>query len=141
MTNWFPKQFTEIPESVAVGENVDTTEPKENNGRTIILEEMVKKSGDEMLELLKELSTSYNVGEDKPYFKAEIGFFNDNETNVLCWMNSLLMIMLHQIPVNVLWSLKQFEKTRWIDKEYSSERKKFVGYTYDMIRQMSDRSA
>ena len=141
MTNWFPKQFTEIPESGAVGENVDTTEPKQNNARTIILEEMVKKSGDEMLELLKELSTSYNVGEDKPYFKAEIGFFNDNETNVLCWMNSLLMIMLHQIPVNVLWSLKQFEKTRWIDKEYSSERKKFVGYTYDMIRQMSDRSA
>lgn len=79
------------------------------------------------------LSSSYNVGEDIPHFRAKVGFFNDNDTNVLCWMNSLLMIMLHQIPVNVLWSLKQFEKTRWIDKEYSSDWKKFVGYAYDMI--------
>ena len=70
------------------------------------------------------------------FFLPPYGFNNDDEMNVLCWFNSLLMIVLHFLPMHVILPLIDMNFPNWTEMKYSSTNNEFVGHAYDLVRQM-----
>ena len=69
-------------------------------------------------------------------FLPPYGFNNFDKLNVLCWLNSLLMIVLHHLPMHVILSLIDMDFPRWTEMKYSCTMKEFIGHAYDLVRQM-----
>ena len=101
-------------------------------------------NGDNLLEEMKLKAQAYLTEDGKKRMEnhstTEIfplsGLKNDGNEEVVCWMNSVLIIVLHQIPMHVVLALVDMGLPKWFDLTYSTKEKKFMGYVYDLVRQV-----
>ena len=101
-------------------------------------------SGDKTLVKFKEVAQVYFKREGQKRKSPQnmqkcvppYGFNNEDGENVLCWMNSILMIVLHLLPKHVISSLTRMKFPSWTEMKYSTTENEFVGFAYDIVRQM-----
>ena len=84
-----------------------------------------------------------------PTFETMVGLFNRKKNipkNHMSWLNSVTMIIIHQIPEHVIYAISQLTKNRISDsasflenRKYANTFDKFAVMSYDLIRQMSCR--
>jgi len=101
-------------------------------------------NGDNLLDEMKMKAQVYLTDEGRKRMKNHStkdifpisGLKNDGEEEVLCWLNSVLIIVLHQIPMHVLLALVDMGLPKWFELKYSTKEKKFIGFVYDIVRQV-----
>ena len=55
---------------------------------------------------------------------------------MLCWLNSLLVVILHNLPDHMLFAFQNQKTKQMSTLNYSSDEKAFVRYAFDIFRQV-----
>ena len=121
-------------------------------GITLHISDYLLKQGEQLLSGFdhhcKQYLNADRAGEI-PKFEAMVGLFNRKnniQKNQMSWLNSVTMIIIHQIPEHVIYAISRLSKERISGSPSFLENRKyakpieFAVMGYDLIRQMSCRS-
>ena len=107
------------------------------------MEEVLEFDGDNVLEQMKQDGLKFLNNPNKPKTKltrkkiyCHRGLYNSSGTNALCWLNSLLVVILHNLPDHMLFAFQNQKNKQMSTLNYSSDEKAFVGYAFDIFRQV-----